>query len=127
MIRCYDYPLITFNESSFPRINSDNNPWNNTSQYNSIEVEESKIISHDIRALVSNQYTIIEGRKEELKADIKIYKTLIKIMTKNINNDKLFEAYKTFKQPIIDETIACIEALNMSNSNGHRNHQEIKN
>ncbi|CAG8846720.1 32014_t:CDS:1, partial [Racocetra persica] len=64
------------------------------------------------KTLISAQHAIIESRKAELIEDMKLYEILVKIISKNINNDKLFEVYKTLKQSLIAETLACIEALN---------------
>ncbi|CAG8542163.1 35276_t:CDS:2 [Racocetra persica] len=36
---------------------------------------------------------------------MKIYEVLVKIIKDNINNDRLFEAYKTLKQPLVAEAI----------------------
>ncbi|CAG8522783.1 14992_t:CDS:2, partial [Cetraspora pellucida] len=95
------------------RINSDNNPWNNALQDNNNDVKVIETPSfNDIRTLVSNQHAIIESRKAELISDMKMYEALVKIINENISNDKLFEAYKTLKQPLVAETTACTEALN---------------
>ncbi|CAG8845059.1 34626_t:CDS:1, partial [Racocetra persica] len=42
----------------------------------------------------------------------KIFEILIKIINDNIENDKLYEAYKTLKQPLVGETNTCNEVLN---------------
>ncbi|CAG8738526.1 7509_t:CDS:2, partial [Cetraspora pellucida] len=112
IIRCHDYSLIAFSEINHPRINPENNTWNISLQDNNVIAKKPELVPNsNISTLISDQYTIIESRKEKLRADMKIYKALIKIMNENINNDKLFETYKSLKQPLISETIICIEVV----------------
>ncbi|CAG8698062.1 33839_t:CDS:2 [Gigaspora margarita] len=68
--------------------------------------------SQNAGALVTDCHEIIEKRKEELISDLKMFEKLTKIISNNIENDKLYESYKVLKQPLINETIACNEALN---------------
>ena len=99
---------------SIPRINANNNPWNNVLHNKVLEtmpVSESSSIQNT-SALVTNRYEIIENRKDELSSDLKMFETLVKIINNNIENDKLYEAYKVLRQPLVNETIACNEALN---------------
>ncbi|CAG8634418.1 9232_t:CDS:2 [Dentiscutata heterogama] len=113
-LRHHDYPFITFGEMGIPRINANNNPWNNVLHNKVLEtmpVSESSSIQNT-SALVTNRYEIIENRKDELSSDLKMFETLVKIINNNIENDKLYEAYKVLRQPLVNETIACNEALN---------------
>ncbi|CAG8544135.1 9765_t:CDS:2 [Dentiscutata heterogama] len=98
----YDYPFIAFGKLNIPRINLNNNPWNNVLQGNILQDG----------ALQSNCYAIIESRKAELASDSKIFEMLIKIINDNIKNDKLYETYKTLKQPLVAETNTYTKVLN---------------
>ena len=47
-----------------------------------------------------------------LATDKKIFKSLNLILEQNIENDNLFNEYIKLRQNLIDETLACNEALN---------------
>ncbi|CAG8462903.1 16293_t:CDS:2 [Cetraspora pellucida] len=52
------------------------------------------------------------NRKDELTADIKMYKKLVKLVKDNVENNKFYDVYKIIKQLLISETAICIEVLN---------------
>ncbi|CAG8542582.1 19537_t:CDS:1, partial [Racocetra persica] len=54
----------------------------------------------------------IENRKTELIKDMKAFETLVKIITNNIENDKLYEVYTALKKPLIVEIAAYNKVLN---------------
>ncbi|CAG8840753.1 22925_t:CDS:1, partial [Gigaspora margarita] len=68
--------------------------------------------SHSTVVLISKCDVVIESRKAELVSDLKIFEMLIKIINNNIENDKLYEIYKTLKQPLVAETNTCTKVLN---------------
>ncbi|CAG8776850.1 11016_t:CDS:1, partial [Dentiscutata heterogama] len=67
--------------------------------------------SNSTRSLLE-RYEVIENRKEKLSSDLKMFEALIKIINDNIENDRLYETYKTLRQLLIDKTAACNEVLN---------------
>ncbi|CAG8553383.1 17453_t:CDS:1, partial [Dentiscutata heterogama] len=67
--------------------------------------------SHSPSIIVFECHITIENRKMELVSDIKAFEILVNIMNNNIENDRLYEAYKTFKKPLIDEITEYNEAL----------------
>ncbi|CAG8740610.1 11769_t:CDS:1, partial [Cetraspora pellucida] len=89
-------------------------PWNisqDTEEFRTgmkVSPSESGYSTHD-------HWAIIEGRREELAADIETFKELIKLVGDNIENDKFYETYQALKQPLIAETAACKEVLNAKN------------
>ncbi|KAF0561668.1 hypothetical protein F8M41_021004 [Gigaspora margarita] len=90
------------------RINLNNNLWNNIQQNNALEIlfVLRSSSSQNTSALVTNHYIMIEKKKEELISDLKIFEKLTKIISNNIENDKLYESYKVLKQSLINTTIA---------------------
>ncbi|CAG8724695.1 5644_t:CDS:1, partial [Dentiscutata heterogama] len=83
----------------------------NISQDNVLEssIKPGASSSH---SAIAERHAVIESRKAELASDSKIFEILIKIINDNIENDKLYEAYKTLKQPLVGETNTCNEVLN---------------
>ncbi|CAG8481160.1 6847_t:CDS:2 [Racocetra persica] len=61
---------------------------------------------------ISEHYAIVKSKKAKLVSDAKIFETLVKIINENIENDKLYEAYKALKQPLVAETNVYTESLN---------------
>ncbi|CAG8702483.1 3725_t:CDS:2, partial [Ambispora gerdemannii] len=95
-MRHHDYPFIVFSENKI---------------LETMPVSETSS-SQSASALISEHYEVIESRKAELMSDMKTFETLVKIINDDIKNDKLYETYKTLRQSLVDETIACNEALN---------------
>lgn len=54
---------------------------------------------------------LIESRKAELVEDEKMFKSLLEIVSDNVQNDHFYNAYKRLKQTLVNETKACQEAL----------------
>ncbi|CAG8803724.1 26859_t:CDS:2 [Gigaspora margarita] len=102
-IRRYNYPFIIFEK--------DNISQDNISQDNVLEssIEPGASSSH---SAITERHAVIESRKAELASDSKTFEMLIKIINDNIENDKLYEAYKTLKQLLVGETNTCNEVLN---------------
>ncbi|CAG8840020.1 2575_t:CDS:1, partial [Cetraspora pellucida] len=59
-----------------------------------------------------SRYNIIEEWKAELALDKKTFESLVLIIEQNINNDNFYNEYKKLKKNLIEETLACNEALN---------------
>ncbi|CAG8625019.1 9441_t:CDS:1, partial [Dentiscutata heterogama] len=97
---------------NFSRINLNNDSWDNILQNNNLEPTPALRTSSNSTRSLLERYEVIENRKEELSSDLKMFEALIKIMNDNIENDRLYETYKTLRQPLIDKTAACNEVLN---------------
>ncbi|CAG8617147.1 7776_t:CDS:2 [Gigaspora margarita] len=135
----YDYLFIAFRKVNLPIINLNNNPWNNVLQNNILQndalqnnglesrTDSEASSSHSTAALISKYYAVIESRKAELASDLKIFEMLIKIINNNIENDKLYEIYKTLKQLLVAETNTCTEVLNSKKQQRLENHKGIEN
>jgi len=54
---------------------------------------------------------LIESRKAELEEDKKTFKSLLEIVSDNIQNDHFYNAYKKLRRTLITETKACQEAM----------------
>jgi len=54
---------------------------------------------------------LIESRKIELEEDKKMFKSLLEIVSDNIQNDHFYNTYKRLRQTLITETKACQETL----------------
>ena len=54
---------------------------------------------------------LIESRRAELAEDERMFKSLLEIVSDNIQNYHFYNAYKRLKQTLITETKACQEAL----------------
>ena len=114
-IRRHDYPFIYFGENDLPRIQSINTPWNHTQQSSISEPETIPEVSGDSessRLSIRARFDIIESRKNVLANDKRIFESLISILEQNIENDRLFDEYIGLRQNLVDETLACNEALN---------------
>ncbi|CAG8727588.1 781_t:CDS:1, partial [Dentiscutata heterogama] len=64
-------------KDKIPRINSINNPWNNSSQNLLNESTNIPEISDKNRSITYSQYNIIEERKAELALDKKTFESLV--------------------------------------------------
>ncbi|CAG8682696.1 12829_t:CDS:1 [Dentiscutata heterogama] len=108
----HDYPLISFG-ISLQRINLINNLWDNTQYSDTTEpqLESDVTSSHSPSIIVFEYHVMVENRKMELISDMKAFETLVNIMNNNIENDRLYETYKTLRQPLIDEITTCNEVL----------------
>jgi len=54
----------------------------------------------------------IENKKAVLAKDKRIFEMLNSIVEQNIDNDNFFAEYMRLRQNLVDDTIACNEALN---------------
>ena len=114
-IRRHDYPFIYFGEDNPPRIHSINTPWNHIQQSSSNEPETIPELSGESESSGSSvhaRFDTIESRKAVLATDKKIFESLNSILEQNIENDNFFDEYIRLRQNLIDETLACNEALN---------------
>ena len=106
----HDHPFIWFSEAC-TSIDLANNPWSETTE-NPLD-EESQIDedSSDVDLGFRARNELIESRKAELAEDERMFKSLLEIVSDNIQNDHFYNAYKRLKQTLITETKACQEAL----------------
>ena len=65
-----------------------------------------------IRESDSSGVDTIKSRKAVLATDKRIFELLNSILEQNIKNHNLFDEYIRLGQNLIDETLACSEALN---------------
>ncbi|CAG8691224.1 2727_t:CDS:1, partial [Dentiscutata heterogama] len=93
-----------------PRINLENNPWNEPIE-EFFDEPENLIENINEELYTNNQNKIIESRKAELNEDKKMFESLLTIVSDNIQNDSFYSTYQKLKQSLIAETIACQEAL----------------
>jgi hypothetical protein len=70
------------------------------------------VVSEESGLTIYTRFDVIEKRKAELIMDKKIFDSLISIVEQNIENDAFYDEYKRQSQNLIDETLACNEALN---------------
>jgi hypothetical protein len=106
--RRHDYPLIWFGEAR-ANIDPANNPW---TEENSLG-EDTPMDEGDSNIGLNFQARneLIESRKAELVEDEKMFKSLLEIVSDNVQNDHFYNAYKRLKQTLVNETKACQEAL----------------
>jgi hypothetical protein len=111
-IRRHDYPFIYFGRENPSSIHLSNSPWNNTQPDSLDESETIPEMSEESEPSTRARFDIIERRKAELALDKRIFERLASIVEENIENDNFYNEYRRLRQALVDETLACSEALN---------------